>query len=426
MRLAVLLSIAVSVMLLLAACGGSATTAAPPPTSTPEFENSPEGAVKKILVAIENQNANQYLDALDPGLRNEPNFLFQNALARGIQSYLGLDKVGDLNQVSFRDLQFSTLDSDGKNAHVSVSGKVRNITLAVEYDLEGSFFTRRISGSWYVSSPDMALPMTEAGLRVIPVSLTKAPARGGWVYYVLDLVLENPTDQYIINPAFSAKDVTVNTSEGARYPGVMCQWKVGEDLKCADPGLQGLPQVVVPPHFRIRGMNSNYMTGYIQYNITFRAAEAAHPSTIDVPGVGTLQLGDLPRSWRTVDPARSAEFAMVGDVIRVHDSYEFTVKGLSQEVDYRGQYETRVSVVYKNLNTFQETMTRLSFLFLHPEGFLENAKYYPDTYPPRQLGPGQGGFAQPVVYRTDSAPVNYLIVLGDVNRVVALQAVEAP
>ncbi len=156
-RLVVLCSI-----LFLASCSVLNSSTPPPPSprptrvpTVPTFRNSPGDVVRKSLYAIEKQDADQYLDALDPALRQEPNYFFANTLSKGLLGSFGLGGVGDLSKVSFRELKLNTQNIDDNSARVDVTGKLRNLAVATEEDFNGSFYTRNIDGTWYVSSEEI-------------------------------------------------------------------------------------------------------------------------------------------------------------------------------------------------------------------------------------------------------------------------------
>lgn len=135
----------------------------PPPPSprptrvptVPTFKDTPEDVVRKSLYAIEKQDADQYLDALDPALRQEPNYFFANTLSKGLFSAFGLGGVGDMTKLSFRGLKLNRQNIDENSARVDVTGKLRNLAVATEEDFSGSFYTRKIDGTWYVSSEEI-------------------------------------------------------------------------------------------------------------------------------------------------------------------------------------------------------------------------------------------------------------------------------
>lgn len=149
-------------ILFLASCSIFDSSTPPPPSprptrvpAVPTFRNTPGDVVRKSLFAIEKQDADQYLDTLDPSLRQEPNYFFANTLSKGLLGSFGLGGVGDLSKVSFRDLKLTTQNIDDNSARVDVIGKLRNLAVATEEDFSGSFYTRKIDGTWHVSSEEI-------------------------------------------------------------------------------------------------------------------------------------------------------------------------------------------------------------------------------------------------------------------------------
>lgn len=123
---------------------------APSPTA-PSFANTPEGVVSKILYSIQTQDANGYLDALDPDLRKEPNYFMASTFSKGLLAAFGLGSSIDVSKISFRDVRVEIVDNNDEIARVFATGKIRNLAFATEDDFQGMFVTRKIDGTWFVS-----------------------------------------------------------------------------------------------------------------------------------------------------------------------------------------------------------------------------------------------------------------------------------
>lgn len=267
--------------------------------TTSVVDNSPKGVVQKILDAVEKQDANQYLDGLDPSLRNQPNYFFASALVRGIQSNLGLKDIGDLNKVSFKDLQFQTVDNNGTTATVHVSGKVRNLTMAVENDFSGNFFTKNIDGTWFLSNAKpVATSQPTAQLAVASETEPKLLAYQyevkdggeGWNLGTVHLAFEN-TRKVMIPPGFPPResgnydvhDAYVETQEGKTYPAkVTASWGMSGDIN----GLIDFrPVPGIPPGFRAT-LGTTVLDRTLNWGrqvVEFKFAQAAHPTVIKFP-----------------------------------------------------------------------------------------------------------------------------------------------
>jgi len=159
MRRAILLTVALF-GLALAACGSDqepdADTGVPETVQTPEIpaENSPEAVVRRFLLGIELNDANLYLDALDPQLRSQPGYGAARVLLQSLAYLFGVTE--SVTHVAFRELEVVAVSQTDDTARVSVKGRLRNLDLFQEERFEEFIEARRIDGTWYVSelSPD--------------------------------------------------------------------------------------------------------------------------------------------------------------------------------------------------------------------------------------------------------------------------------
>ena len=128
-------------VLLPTACGGNRA-------------RGPESAVQRLYQALEAQDMNEYLDALDPALRGEPDLLpLLSALnvSGGFGGFsLGVD-LGSLTKLSFREMRYQQLDVSSDRAHVQADGKMRVLLLAMEVSFCDVHLVRKVGGQWYVS-----------------------------------------------------------------------------------------------------------------------------------------------------------------------------------------------------------------------------------------------------------------------------------
>ena len=133
------------------------TPAPPTPTAVPRVHDgadSPESAVITALKAIESNDANAYLDVVDPQFRsNIGNYFFFSQLLSTLTQAFGLGgSLGkDASQVNFRDLDARLIVAKGDLARVWISGFVRSPAFAVEQPLEDSVLVRQIDGRWFIS-----------------------------------------------------------------------------------------------------------------------------------------------------------------------------------------------------------------------------------------------------------------------------------
>jgi parvulin-like peptidyl-prolyl isomerase len=132
--------------------------------ATSKFPNTPEGVVKKMLDSIEKGDANQYLDSVTPEDRKEPGFFFYKQLAQAVMGAAGLGGIDAANpKVSFRELELVTTEISNSSALVTINGKVRDLSLAMEQDFSANINTIKRDGVWLCSlSTDTAMSQTSA------------------------------------------------------------------------------------------------------------------------------------------------------------------------------------------------------------------------------------------------------------------------
>lgn len=335
-------------VLALVSCGPSATL--PAPTAAPTFENSPEGVVRKILDAIEKQDANQYLDALDPTLRNQPNYFFASTLVRGVQSYLGLEGAGNLNQVAFRDLRFQTSNNDGTTANVSASGKIRNLAIATESDFSGGFFTKNIGGTWYVSDLSTMVPPTPsyAVVELVAMEITRSPSYkgAGWSDITIQFAAENGGGKPY--RGMWPYEGTVNVAEGFTYPLERQGWAGRPDARN-----EVANYMLVPPGFRVLGP---------LYVAT--VAETTHPVSVRFESIldylsGEFNIENPVGNLVFPTDLTAGELNTTPDTIELPGVARITVEGFSPETTFGFDYGSSnisafMQVTFQNLNIGQE------------------------------------------------------------------------
>mgnify|MGYP006289719993 CR=1 FL=1 len=102
------------------------------------LENTPQGVVRRHYEAIEEKDADKFLETLAPEKRER------------LINYIGwmlLKKAGD---VRFHDMSFEVTEKDGDLARVRATGKVR--ILATERPWEAAHDVCKVDGMWYVST----------------------------------------------------------------------------------------------------------------------------------------------------------------------------------------------------------------------------------------------------------------------------------
>lgn len=158
--LARIFALFVVVSILASGCGSKGPPAAEPsqttapttggvPPASADFPNTPEGVVRKMLDAIEKNDANQYLDSVTPEDRKEPGFFFYAQLAQGLASAFGLGSIDAANpKVAFREMTYSTVTTSDEAAFVTAQGKMRNLSVAMEEDFSTTVKVVKHNGSW--------------------------------------------------------------------------------------------------------------------------------------------------------------------------------------------------------------------------------------------------------------------------------------
>lgn len=155
--------IALLVFGLLASSCSSAHPAAAPAAGG--FPNTPEGVVRKMLDAIEKNDANQYLDSIAPEDRSKPGFFFYRQIAAGLMSVIGLGGIDAAKpKVKFLDLQLLTTETTNSSAFVNVGGKLRDLNIAIEQDFGVMIKTVKRDGVWLctLSSDTVLTPVPVA------------------------------------------------------------------------------------------------------------------------------------------------------------------------------------------------------------------------------------------------------------------------
>lgn len=100
------------------------------------LENTPQGVVRRHYEAIEEKDADKFLETLVPEKRGR--------LINSV-SWLLLKKACD---VRFEDMSFEVTEKDGDLARVRATGKVR--ILATERPWEAAHDVCRTDGMWYI------------------------------------------------------------------------------------------------------------------------------------------------------------------------------------------------------------------------------------------------------------------------------------
>lgn len=133
-------------------------TMPPAPTEAPRTDGaaSPEEAVLAFYSAIEANDANAYLDVIDPRLRSSTdNYFAQSQFLSALTQVFGLGGTlgKDASKVSFRDLTTQISEESENVARVSIVGTVRSLAFATEQPMFDSHLVRQIGGRWFVSAP---------------------------------------------------------------------------------------------------------------------------------------------------------------------------------------------------------------------------------------------------------------------------------
>ncbi|MCX6031853.1 MAG: hypothetical protein NT169_21445 [Chloroflexi bacterium] len=116
--------------------------------------NTPEAAVERLYKAVEAQDTDKYLDAIDPAMRSQPNLM---GMFNGLSLSAGFGGFGvglnlkSLSKTSFREMSYRMVDSRGDVAHVQAEGKMRMAALGMELSFCDIHLMRKIKGQWLVS-----------------------------------------------------------------------------------------------------------------------------------------------------------------------------------------------------------------------------------------------------------------------------------
>lgn len=133
------------------------STVSSPPTEAQQHvggADSPDAAVIAALKAIENNDANAYLDVVDPQFRsNIGNYFFFSQVMGALTQTMGLgNELGkSASQIAFRDLTTSITEVSGEVAQVRVSGYIRSPAFATENAFEDVVTARQVDDRWYIS-----------------------------------------------------------------------------------------------------------------------------------------------------------------------------------------------------------------------------------------------------------------------------------
>lgn len=110
-----------------------------------------EAAVRKTYDALARKDRNAYLDSLEPAARNVTGATVSAALNIAAEMLLGASV--DFQDISFRDMKYTTKQSFGSWVVVEVTGYVRNVQLATESPIDAVEVARRLGETWYTSTP---------------------------------------------------------------------------------------------------------------------------------------------------------------------------------------------------------------------------------------------------------------------------------
>ncbi len=175
-------------LLSLALVGCSSASVFAPPRSTavtpsvrpiaasaplPADPNGPDGAVERAYQAFEHGDAEAFLAAIDPAVRDSPSPMeFGNLII--------LDAAGlkiELSKSTFSGLRYSVLSIDGEWATVRVEGIAHSAPLGTEASIAGVETVHRVQGQWLLSTAQ-ARAMAQAGLD--SAGARPGPDQEGW------------------------------------------------------------------------------------------------------------------------------------------------------------------------------------------------------------------------------------------------------
>lgn len=141
-------------------CGAPTTSTTPPPPSSSSGSqagaDSPENAAIAAYKAIEANDANAYLDVIDPQFRsNIGNYFFFSQFLAVLTEKAGLGGTlgKDASKVNFRDLNAKVIGSQGPLTSVYVAGFIRSAAFATENAFNDTVLVRQIQGRWFISAP---------------------------------------------------------------------------------------------------------------------------------------------------------------------------------------------------------------------------------------------------------------------------------
>jgi len=118
----------------------------------PSYANTPEGVTRKLFDSLQENDANKYLDSITPNDRQQPGLFFYRQLIQGIFGAMGMGQLeASKLKISFTDMTFKEVYNDGQIAQVQVSGKLRDLNLALEQDFSTVVNVVQIDGTWLIS-----------------------------------------------------------------------------------------------------------------------------------------------------------------------------------------------------------------------------------------------------------------------------------
>lgn len=307
---------------------------------TGDFPNSPEGVVRKLLDSMERQDANAYLDALDPALRDKPNYFFAQAFSTGLLSALGLGGTVDVSSIAFKNLRFDTQNDTGQTANVFVSGKIRNLSVASEEDFSESIITRSINGIWYVSDEEVVYapsPTPAPSLRLVVLDSKKDPLEGGYAKWTAHLAVQNVGDSTFASK-WPQNLGTLQTKEGFSYE---------TEVEPLTPnGVGRIYDYKKGPLILPAGFATKAISWYV-ITATAKIGEKTTPQTLVVPGWGIVDVTKSSQEIEFPTSRQSDEFLSAPDMIEIPNVGRLFVQNLAVELAPPGKRGEETVKAYK-------------------------------------------------------------------------------
>jgi len=205
-------------------------------------------------------------------------------------------------------------------------------------------FTNYDDPSISISAPAQAsrataTPIPPPTWRLYASAIKPGGTSEGYTQYQVGLVAENQSNTWA-TLSFRGATANVETQEGYIYPVADIQ-NVAVDLQ-------------IPPKFRIAGYNPSYSARLL--TVSFRAAQAARPVRIKIPGFDDVDL-TAPRVFSfPTDQPRTA-FKNVGDSIEIPQKAKITLQraSIAKSTSYSNQFVLTTEIVFVNLNQGYET-----------------------------------------------------------------------